>query len=48
MEHHFFNDNNHRTSTITMPINNQISNDSYEYELMKIKERERQLMTAQV
>ncbi len=44
MEHHFLNDNNHRT----MPTNNQIAKDSYEYELMKLMERERQLMVAQV
>jgi len=48
MEHHFVNDNNHRISTITMPTNNQIPKDSYEYEVMRLMERERQLMIAQV
>jgi hypothetical protein len=48
MEQYFFNDNNRRTSTITMPTNNQIAKDSYEYELMRLMERERQMMTAQV
>jgi len=48
MEQYFFNDNNRRTSTITTPTNNQIAKDSYEYELMRSMERERQLMIAQV
>jgi len=48
MEHHFVNDNNRRISTINMPTNNQIAKDSYEYEVMRLMERERQLMTAQV
>lgn len=48
MEQHFLNNNNRRSSTTTMTTNSQIPKDSYEYELMKLMERERQVMAAQV
>jgi hypothetical protein len=51
MAHHHLNSNNNnnrRTSIVAMPINNQIVNDSYDYELMKLMEQERQFMVAQV
>lgn len=46
MEHHFINNNSRRPSTTAMPTNNQIAKDNYEYELMKLVERERQQAVA--
>jgi hypothetical protein len=43
MAQHYLN-NNRRTST----ANNQIAQDSYEYDVMKLMERERQYIAAQV
>ncbi len=48
MAQHFIHDNHHRKSNIIMPTNNQIAKDSYDYELKKLMERERQLLVAQV
>jgi hypothetical protein len=50
MAHQFPNNNNNRRplSMISMPTSDQMAKDSYEYELMKLIEREQQFKISQV
>lgn len=46
MAHQYFNDN-HGTSFVNLPSNNQFEQNNYDYEWRKTLERERQIAQAQ-
>jgi hypothetical protein len=46
MAHNNYPNNNQRLSSMVMPTNNQILQNTYEYELMKLMEQERQSLAS--